>query len=136
MGNASTLLARRRIPRLRRLAPLVLAMWVNACVSWRPVELSPTRAFLPNEEVRIVRGDDRATVLVAARVVGDSLLGQRAPRGTRVAAPLADIRRAELLSVDKGRTAVAVGVVVVGLAIAIAIAVSNMQIGLGDAPVF
>jgi hypothetical protein len=80
--------------------------------------------------VRIQRGDDRLTVF-RARVVSDTLVGQLSRSATLVAAPLAEIERAETLKLDKERTAVTVGVVVGVLAIVVATALSNMELGLG-----
>ena len=49
---------------------------------WRPVELVPTRQFLPREQARIRRDTARLTV-VGARVVGDTLVGSFSDRRAR-----------------------------------------------------
>lgn len=133
MSPLPTLSARHRSSftskRLRRLGPLGLALWVNACSSWHPIDLAPNREFGTSEQVRIQRGDDRVTV-TQARMVGDTLVGQVSQSAPLVAVPLADIQRAETLKIDAGRTAVAVGVVVGLLAIVAAAAGSKAA---GDA---
>ena len=131
MSPVPTLAARRRPPltsrRLRRLGQLGLALWVNACSSWRPIDLAPNREFGTLQQVRIQRGDDRVTV-TQARMVGDTLVGQVSQSKPPVAVPLAEIQRAETLKLDKGRTAVAVGVVV-GLLAIVATAAGNKAAG-------
>jgi len=39
--------------RLRRPSPLGLALWVNACSSWRPIDLAPNRGFGTLQQVGI-----------------------------------------------------------------------------------
>jgi len=107
--------------RLRRLAPLGLALWVNACSSWHPIDLAPTREFGTFQQVRIQRGDDRVTV-TQARMVGDTLVGKVSQSVEPLAVPIAEIQRAETLKIDKGRTAVAMGVVLGLLAVLAAVA--------------
>ena len=125
MSLVPTLPARRRSPitsrRLRRIGPLGLALWLNACSSWHPIDLAPGREFGSSQVVRFQRGDDRVTVN-QARMVGDTLVGQVNRYVPLVAVPLAEIQRAETLKFNAARTAIAVGVVVGLLAIVAAAA--------------
>jgi hypothetical protein len=108
--------AARRTLRARR---VVLVLMLNGCHTWRRVELTPTRAFPENERVRVVRSNGSKTVLIAPRVVDDSLVSHRPNTGARTAIPIADIRRAETRHLSTGRTVL----LVVGIAVAVYLAV-------------
>ena len=127
---------RRSRSRVLRRGWLALVVWLNACFNWRPVDLTPTRVFRPTEEVRVHHADERITQLVGVRFVADTLVGYTTRPSSRVASPLSDIRQVETLRLNKTRTAVGFFVVVGTLAAILASAMSDMDLGLGSAPIF
>ena len=117
-----------RVRRTRRLAFILL---LNACYAWRPVQLTPTHPLGENERVRVVRSDGSTLVLVAPRVVSDSLVSERPGSAARLAIPMTDVRRTDTRRLNRGRTALLVIGVAAGAYLAVgAWAASQMDFGL------
>ena len=120
----------------RTLRPLHAALLVclsmsQACHTWSRTQLAPTPAFREGQRVRVVRSDGSRTVLVAPRVDGDSLVGSSPGSSTRVAIPVADIRRAERYELNAVRTTLLILAVAGALYLAIgAFAASQMEFDL------
>ena len=131
MNNAASPLRRDAAMQLLRARALAFVLLLNACYTWRPVELTPTRSFGDKEHVRIVRSDGSRITLVSPRIIDDSLVSQRPGTVTPIAIPTANIQRAEARRLSKGRTALLVVGVGVAVFLAVgALAASQMEFGL------
>jgi hypothetical protein len=120
--------AAKRVLWARRLA---LALLLNACYTWRPVQLTPTHPVGEKQRVRIVRSNGSTLMLVGPRVISDSLVSDPPATMTRIAIPLTDVRRTDTRQLSQGRTLL----LVVGVAVAVYLAVgafaaSQMEFGL------
>ncbi len=114
--------------RLMRVRGLTFVLWLNACYTWRPVELAPTPTFRETERIRVVRSDGTRTELAAPLIVDDSLVGHRSRPVTRVAIPTTDIKRVEVRKLNGVRTALVVGGVAAAVYLALAAyAVSQIE---------
>ena len=97
-----------------RLSCVIVMLALNACHVWRPEPVRSTSSFPANTRVRVTRNDGTALILVSTRIAKDSIVGAWAGSSTRIAVPVADVRRLDTYGVSADRTTV----VVVGAAVA------------------
>jgi len=124
----------------RFIAILTTGAFLQACMTWAPKPLEPTRfdGATPDRRVRVTLENGGVLVVKNPFISGDSLVWLRAvpddpragdspPRTQRQGIPLAQIREVEVRQLDAARTTIAV-VATVGLA-ALLVAAANDPLG-------
>jgi len=114
---------------------LALLLFLPACHTWRPVELSPVPQFEPTSHVRVERTDHPSITFTRARVVADSLVGVPAVASSPTSVALADVTRAKVRRLSGKRTTLLIIGVAGGLGAAAALVAKEMEKGVGLGPI-
>jgi hypothetical protein len=116
--------------RFRTFPALLLVLSATGCHSWH-AQAGPTPDAIAAQTgrglVRVTRRDHGQLVLVGARVMGDSIVGQAGTPPQRTAVAMADVERIDTRATSAGRTAgLVLGVAVVAFAALLVAAAASL----------